>query len=165
VSYIDYTIEEFSELHGKGSLFLQHMFLEGVLLDGSVESWNSYEKTFRPQTDFKREIGEYIEVLAFLTSNTAHSNAKIAFVFHVFRCLKNVAIFELAQKGVYVFDKSKSLELVFPELPRDLLKLMMDAEDIFERGAFESDSSFGGFENSGALFDFALKVNESYNHN
>src|SRR5260370_36279572 len=54
---------------------------------------------------------------------------------HMFRALKDAAIFSLAQRGVYVYDKRAALRRAFPSLTKRDIELLVTANNAFVRGA------------------------------
>jgi hypothetical protein len=133
VSYINYDTEKFSQLYGDGSLFLYHIFSEGRLLSGDEKIWTSLKANFRVRTNFRREIAENREVLAWLQDGNQFEGATIPYLAHMCRALKNLAIFSLAQRRSYVFDKRTALRRAFPELEDETISLLVVANNVFER--------------------------------
>jgi predicted nucleotidyltransferase len=133
VSYIDYDAEKFSQLYDDGSLFLYHIFSEGRLLSGDERAWTSLRTNFRVRTNFRREIAENREVLAWLQDGNQFEGATIPYLAHTCRALKNLAIFSLAQGRSYIFDKRTALRRAFPELKDEAINLLIVANNVFER--------------------------------
>jgi predicted nucleotidyltransferase len=133
VSYIDYDIDKFMELHERGSLFLYHVFNEGLLLDGNATAWQWLKDHFRVSTDFRQEISQNRKFLKWLQTGTKYQGAVVPYLAHTCRALKNLAIFSLAQERKYVFDKGRALRKAFPRLSDDVIALLVDASNSFER--------------------------------
>jgi predicted nucleotidyltransferase len=133
VSFIDYDVDKFSDLYEKGSLFLYHVFREGRLLEGDFDAWNYLKENFRVSTNFKREISRNRRFLKWLQRGEKFRGAVIPYLAHTCRALKNLAIFSLAQKRRYVFDKRAALRGAFPNLPKSSIDLLISANDSFER--------------------------------
>lgn len=133
VSYIDYDIDKFMELYERGSLFLYHVFSEGCLLEGDATAWQWLKEHFRVSTDFRQEISQNRKFLKWLQTGTKYQGAVVPYLAHTCRALKNLAIFSLAQEGKYVFDKGRALRKAFPRLSDDVIALLVDASNSFER--------------------------------
>jgi predicted nucleotidyltransferase len=134
ISYIDYSLDDFKRLHEMGSLFLQHAFLEGLILDGETSTWIEYKKSFVVKTEFTQEIKECKDLICYLTSAEENCRASTAFLFHLFRAVKNLSIFTLAQNRCYQFDKRAAIALCFTDIPTTILDAMLASETLFERG-------------------------------
>jgi hypothetical protein len=135
VSYIDYDAKKFSELYEKGSLFLHHIFTEGVLLKGNRSVWNALKQYFQVSTNFRKEISQNRKLLEWLQGGEKFRGATIPYLAHTFRALKNLAIFLLAHKREYVFEKRAALQTAFPTLDRKAITLLINANNMFERSS------------------------------
>jgi len=133
ISYTDYDIDTFLDLYERGSLFLYHIFKEGKLLEGSAEAWQWLKDHFRVRTDFKEDISRNRRFLQWLLKGTKYNGAVVPYLAHACRALKNLAIFSLAQNREYVFDKRAALRKAFPQLSDDVIALLVDASNRFER--------------------------------
>lgn len=133
LSYVDYSPAQFAKLFRQGSLFLYHVFNEGSLLEGDRGVWDSLKRCFKVRTDFKSEISQNRKVLNWLQRGNKSRGATVPYLAHTFRALKNLAIFSLAQKRNYVFDKRRALEQAFPSLDRKSIDVLISANDVFER--------------------------------
>jgi hypothetical protein len=133
ISYIDYDPKKFSELYRNGSLFLYHVFTEGSLLQGSRMGWRILKKGFKVSKDFSEEISQNRKLLYWLQSGEKFKGATIPYLAHTFRALKNLAIFSLAEKSDYIFDKRAALQKAFPKLDREAISVLIDANNVFER--------------------------------
>ena len=132
VSYIDYDAAKFAKLYGKGSLFLYHVFNEGKLLEGNRATWEKLRDRFKVQTNFSAEISQNRKILNWLQRGRKAEGAAVPYLAHTFRALKNLAIFSLAQRRKYVFDKRDALRQAFPQLDSKCINVLMDANDFFE---------------------------------
>jgi predicted nucleotidyltransferase len=133
VSYTDYDTDKFCDLYDRGSLFFYHMFREGRLLEGSRTAWSCLKANFRVSTDFAEEITRNRKFLQWLQRGEKFKGAVIPYLAHTCRALKNLAIFSLAQKRRYVFDKRAALRSAFPRLSDSAIDLLVTANDSFER--------------------------------
>ena len=129
VSYIDYDAAKFAKLYGKGSLFLYHVFNEGKLLQGNRTAWEKLRDRFKVQTNFSDEISQNRKILSWLQRGNKARGAAVPYLAHTFRALKNLAIFSLAQRRKYVFDKWDALRQAFPQLDSKAMNVLMDAND------------------------------------
>lgn len=137
VSYIDYDLKSFFELYNQGSLFLKHTFEEGKLLYGDKCQWKQLTDNFRVSIDFSETILEYRDVLKFIDKYPSYETAYIPYLSNIFRALKNIAIFKLAEAGIYEFDKSIALFKWFGLSNREINLLIMS------NNAFERDCRLG----------------------
>jgi predicted nucleotidyltransferase len=135
ISYIDYDFDKFCDLYDRGSLFLYHVFREGRLLAGSESAWRSLKKNFRVSTNFGDQISRNRNFLRWLHRGEKFEGAVIPYLAHTCRALKNLAIFSLAQKRQYIFDKREALQRAFPALSDRSIDLLITANDSFERSA------------------------------
>lgn len=133
VTFIDYDEATFQRLHQQGSLFLHHIFREGVLIQGSEDSWRLLSETFNVRPDFSVEIAEYVSLYRWLNDPGQFENAEEPLLSHLFRVLKNIAIFALAERQIYVFEKRDVLSRFLPGLPKEDIDLLIDANMAFER--------------------------------
>jgi len=133
VTYIDYDVKSFCDLYARGSLFLYHVFREGRLLAGNSQAWARLKENFRVRTNFAKEISRNRKFLRWLQRGEKFRGAVIPYLAHTCRALKNLAIFSLAQKRRYVFDKRAALRGAFPSLPKSSIDLLISANDSFER--------------------------------
>ncbi len=109
ISYIDYDNNVFHELYDKGSLFLYHTFKEGLLLEGNNQKWNTLKNNFAVINDHTESINEYVAVLKYIDDYPEFELSYMPFLSNVFKSLKNIGIFRLANKELYVFDKKAAL--------------------------------------------------------
>ena len=135
ISYIDFDSDKFSKLYRDGSLFLHHVFTEGVLLRGNRNDWNGLKEYFRVSTNFRREISQNRKLLEWLQRGEKFRGATIPYLAHTFRALKNLAIFLLAHKQEYVFEKRAALQKAFPTLDTKAITVLINANNIFERSS------------------------------
>jgi hypothetical protein len=133
VSYIDYDLVKFSDLYRRGSLFIYHVFSEGRLLEGDRNAWKRLKNNFRVSTNFRREISQNRKFLRWLHEGEKFKGASIPYLAHACRALKNLAIFSLAEKRRYIFDKRTALRRAFPALTDEVIHLLINANNAFER--------------------------------
>ncbi|WQH15784.1 hypothetical protein SR882_08435 [Guyparkeria halophila] len=131
-SYIDYTIEEFVRLCEIGSLFLFHVFSEGMLLEGDDVVWDRIRSNFNVASSFDREISEYASVLNYADSYPFYKENVVPYLSIVFRSIKNIGIFSLAQRKCYMFDKLSALRYGFG-LPEQMSKDFIHLDNCYER--------------------------------
>jgi len=134
LSYIDYTYSAFLDLYDSGSLFLYHIFNEGKLLAGDDDSWAVLKSQFKVKSSFEKEIDEYIAILHFLNSDTLFCKLIFPYLSNMFKVIKNISIFSLAGKGLYVFEKRESISMAFPFILNEQVDALILAHDIFDRG-------------------------------
>jgi hypothetical protein len=132
VSYVDYDEASFSEFYTAGSLFLHHAFTEGLLLEGDTSEWSRLNARFRVAANFSEAISDYTAVLDYLVSYPSYEHAYIAYLSNIFKALKNIAIFRLAEAGNYEFDKIAALSKCFLLSPEDA-RLLVASNNSFER--------------------------------
>lgn len=132
ISYIDYDCSSFKKLYKNGSLFLYHIFTEGILLEGDKNKWEFIKNRFKLSNDFKDEIIEYEVVLRYLCEYKDYENAYLAYLSNMFKLLKNLAIFHLAQEKIYLFDKAKVLEKYY-NISKNDCTLLITSNNCFER--------------------------------
>jgi hypothetical protein len=97
------------ELHQQGSLFLYHVFQEGRLIDGVDNLWVKLKNSFNVTYNHKDSIGEYCKVLKFIESYPGFEDAFMPYLSNIFKALKNIGIFKLAEKGCFSFEKTTAL--------------------------------------------------------
>jgi len=139
ISYIDYDLDSFKSLHKAGSLFIHHILTEGKLLEGNTTRWARLANTFTVTHDLHEEIAEQLNLCTWLARPTAFRHATLPLLSHIFKALKNAAIFSLAQRGIYVYDKRKALENAFESFSRREIELLLSANSAYERGADRSN--------------------------
>jgi hypothetical protein len=134
ISYIDYDAVSFASLYEAGSLFVHHILTEGKLLDGDSVTWARLVKDFSVTNDFSVEISEQISLCTWLARPGAFTNATMPLLSHLFKALKNAAIFSLAQQQIYIYDKRESLRQAFHFLTDSDIELLVTANNAYERG-------------------------------
>ena len=133
ISAIRYDWAKFNKLYKEGSLFVYHLFSEGVLIEGNQEKWSALKSGFKVRKKFTNEIKRYKSALRHIVNSANEHISVIPFLAHTLRCLKNIAIFSLAEEGVYVFEKAGALKAFFPTLPNHYIEIMLMAESILDR--------------------------------
>jgi hypothetical protein len=140
VSYIDYDNDSFASLYESGSLFLHHIFTEGKLIAGNPRHWSKLVSGFSVTKNLRNEIREQLLLCNWLAQPAAFSNAMMPLLSHLFRALKNAAIFSLAQRGVYVYDKREALRQGWSFLTNSDIELLVLANNAYVRGVPQLDS-------------------------
>jgi predicted nucleotidyltransferase len=135
ISYIDYDLETFISLHASGSLFVHHILTEGKLLAGDPNKWSDLIESFRVAGDLRHELKEQLRLYRWLARIDKSEQATMPLLSHMFRALKNAAIFSLAQHGIYIYDKRTALRRAFPSLTKSDIELLVTANNAFVRGA------------------------------
>lgn len=102
---IRYDEIRFLKHYQQGSLFLQHCFSEGRLLEGNDMSWNRLGAEFKVKTDFRDEIARCINNARFLRHPGIFGGRFLSPLVTAFTLCKNAAIFFLAEHGRYTFNK------------------------------------------------------------
>jgi len=127
-------------MYKNGSLFLYHVFYEGILLNGDKASWESLKNNFIVSNNFYDEIEEYQSVLDYLCKYPSYEEAYIPYLSNMFKVLKNLSIFYLANDGIYEFDKGKVLQKHYG-FDKYQCSLLIESNNSFERGINLSEES------------------------
>lgn len=133
VCFVDYTPADFEKLYNDGSLFLQHVFLEGRLLEGDTDKWQDLKSAFKVQKNFSMEIAKYVDLYNFTLRDNRYDQKYLAICSNLFIILKNMAIFSLANRQEYIFDKKSAWHRIFGD---EYFQLLYMAYEKFERGNF-----------------------------
>lgn len=133
ISYIDYSEEAFAELYKSGSLFLYHIFYEGKLLFGNKKDWYNLKNNFSVCNIFTKEILEYLDLISFVNSDQSFHHSTFAYLSNMFKAIKNISIFCLAEKGQYVFEKKTAIAGAYPFLSTSKINALILANDVYER--------------------------------
>lgn len=141
ISYIDYDNASFASLYETGSVFIHHILTEGKLIAGNPHIWADLVENFTVTKDLHSEIREQAGLCKWLARPEAFADATMPLLSHLFRALKNAAIFSLAQQGVYVYEKRAALRQAFHFLTDNDIELLLEANNAYERGASQSISS------------------------
>lgn len=131
ISYIDYSIEEFSSLYEKGSLFIYHILKEGLLLNGSEKNWNFLVEKFNFKDTYGEEVEKIRIILQKILEVDIYGSTFLSFYSNLFTLLKNFSIFLLAHQGNFEFNKRKAFNQVLGEKYYELLYYSYNK---FERG-------------------------------
>ena len=157
ISYIDYDAASFASLYEAGSLFVHHILTEGRLLVGDPVRWAGLVKNFSVTKDLRGEIREQIGLCRWIARPEAFTNATMPMLSHLFRALKNAAIFSLAEQEIYVYDKREALRQAFHFLTDNDIELLVSANNKFERGASHL-ASVAAIEAANSLKDLCARV-------
>lgn len=164
ISYVDYDMDAFLKLHKDGSLFFYHAFYEGILLEGSKESWIKFKSCFSVTEDFNESIQEYLEVLSYIDSYPGYEDSILPFLSNVYKCLKNIGVFKLASKKNYQFDKNIALEKGCG-LDDETTRILVQASSVFERATPVSAELMNEFKCAAKKMKLSLKETITRNHN
>ncbi|WP_020585976.1 nucleotidyltransferase domain-containing protein [Desulfobacter curvatus] len=156
ISYIDYDFFTFMELHQQGSLFLHHVFQEGRLIDGNNNLWVKLKNNFNVTYDHKNSINEYCELLQFIDEYPGFEHSFMPYLSNVFKALKNIGIFKLAEKGCFVFDKTTAL-VRGCGLTSNEAETLITCNNCFERSRVPSIKEL-------ETFKIVAKIWKKYNH-
>lgn len=101
---------QITSMSERGSLFIQHLKLEGIILKDTDLFLHSVLKSFEPKLDYRKEMQDSIWLLRFLkaqktTDWTSLCGADITYV-----SVRNIAVSLLASKRVYDFSYSTMFE-------------------------------------------------------
>jgi predicted nucleotidyltransferase len=160
ISYIDYDPESFARLYESGSLFVHHILTEGQLLDGDRRRWTELVENFAVTEDLSSEITEQLDLCRRLARPEAFTNATMPLLSHLFRALKNAAIFSLAARGVYVYDKREALRQWWTFLTNRDIELLVTANNLYVRGTPQSQF-IGSSEATKSLSNLCSRVNRA----
>lgn len=133
ISYVDYDEYSFEKLFEAGSLFFYHMFYEGILLEGDTVSWHELKESFQVASSFSGEIEQDFDLLAFINSDCKYCSYVFAYLSSAYRAIKNIAIFRLAEKKTYVFDKFKAMASYWSFLTEGQIQVLIHSNDLVER--------------------------------
>jgi hypothetical protein len=103
------------------------------LVRGSDKDWRILRAGFSVRRDFSDEIEENVELYNWLNDPAQFENAEYPLLSHMFRVLKNLSIFALAQKQIYIFEKRDALAKFLPGVAIDDIDLLIKANVAFER--------------------------------
>jgi len=131
INYVDYEVTDFLKLYEAGSLFLHHIFKEGVLVCGNRDVWDGLKKGFLVQESFDDEIKNVIAPYQTIRNIKMFGGCYLSLYSNLFTIVKNYAMFSLANEGQYVFDKTAAMEKIFSSYYNELLN---DSYNYFERG-------------------------------
>jgi predicted nucleotidyltransferase len=158
ISYVDYDTTTFASLYESGSLFIHHILTEGKLLAGDPVRWADLVRRFSVTKDLQSDISKQLRLVKWLARPEAFRQATMPLLSHLFKALKNAAIFSLAQDGVYIYDKREALRRAFPFLTGKDIDLLVEGNNAYIRGAplFTSSRTLNAAD---ALRNLCAKVN------
>lgn len=131
INYIDYTYEDFVNLYNNGSLFIYHIFSEGLVLRGDPSKWSELKRKFIFNDNLDSEISDIRLILKEYLDEKIYGNIYLSFYSNIFTLLKNYSIYSLAKKGIFEFNKEKAFKSFFGQPYYDLLS---ECYNRFERG-------------------------------
>lgn len=146
ISYIDYNYSTFMELYSQGSLFLYHTFREGRLIEGDMNRWAELKSNFKVTYNHKDSINEYYELLKFINACPKFEDAFMPYLSNIFKALKNIGIFKLAEVGCFVFDKQTAL-MQGCGLSLRQAEIFITCNNCFERSRIPSASEATQYQN------------------
>ena len=147
ISYIDYDWQGLIRLHSQGSLFLYHAFREGLLLQGCKSKWDELRESFSVAPRHTESIMEYVELLFYIDKYPGYENAYIPYLSNIFKAVKNIGIFRLAERGIYRFDKKSALSLGC-NIVDPMSQVLQSANNCFERAVLPSREQIIQFRNA-----------------
>jgi hypothetical protein len=136
-AYVDYDLATFARLFDEGSLFVHHILTEGILLDGPRSIWNAWRASFRVANSFLQETVRYSASSFWLLHPERFVHARLPFLSHLFRAMKNTAIFSLANRHTYCFEKRDCLCQAFPAMLKEDIDLLLAADAAYQRAVPE----------------------------
>lgn len=120
INIIFYDEATFLRLIEIGSLFVFHVFQEGVLLEGDLKGWERLKSEFQVQSNFREELLEISETTKLLSKTKIFGGKYLTPLVNAFTELKNACIFSLAHHSVYEFNKKKCLEKALRRINKKL---------------------------------------------
>jgi hypothetical protein len=147
ISYIDYDWQDLMKLHSQGSLFLYHAFTEGLLLQGCKSQWDELRTSFSVAVRHTESIMEYVELLFYIDKYPGYENAHLPYLSNIFKAVKNIGIFRLAERGIYRFDKKSALSLGC-NIIDPMSQTLQSANNCFERAVSPSREQIIQFRNA-----------------
>jgi hypothetical protein len=157
IAYVDYDFATFAQLFAEGSLFVHHILGEGILLSGSPAVWDGWRAGFRVAGSFHQESARYLASCFWFLHPERFVHARLPFLSHLFRAMKNAAIFSLADRHTYCFEKHDCLQRAFPSMTDADIELLLAADAAYQRS---SDAGYVLAENQTDTFysDFCGRV-------
>lgn len=110
VNYIKYDYTLFKKYYDMGSLFLHHIFEQGILLSGDEIEWSKYKKQFRLKANFYDEINRIKSDIEVYNDISIFNGMFYSPLANIFPMMKNYCIFTLANAGIFEFNKVKCIK-------------------------------------------------------
>jgi hypothetical protein len=110
-SVSSFTHEEISGMASRGSLFVQHLKQEGVIVQDEAEFLGSLLQTYQPKRDYEPDLADSTALLFDISA--IHTRAywpTMCCADIAYGAIRNIAISRLASRGVYIFDYNKLLD-------------------------------------------------------
>ncbi len=139
INYIDYSYADFNKLYKKGSLFIYHVINEGVLIHGNKDKWQELKDEFVFIDDYDEEINNIKEILEEFLDIGIYGNSFLTLYSNLYTLIKNLAIYSLAQKDIFEFNKEKAVVNVFGH---KYYNLLCEAYNIFERSCIKPTQNY-----------------------
>ncbi|NQV21783.1 MAG: nucleotidyltransferase domain-containing protein [Rhodospirillales bacterium] len=103
VSCATYTWRRLQRMSFRGSLFIEHLRREALIIRDNNNSLRSFLEAFRPRGDYLADVDATKRTLA-LTSRTSDMRASLGWAYDVLAvAVRNLGVLELANRGQYVF--------------------------------------------------------------
>lgn len=112
VNYIKYDYALFKKYHDMGSLFLHHIFEQGILLSGNEVEWSECKKQFRLKDNFDDEINRIKSDIEIYSDISIFNGMFYSPLANAFPMMKNYCIFMLANAGIFEFNKVKCIKMM-----------------------------------------------------
>lgn len=111
VNFISYDSDMLWKFHEKGSLFLYHIFKQGRLIDGDALKWSEICQSFVVKKSFQEEINKIQKEIASYKKLDFLNGYYLSALVNIYPLLKNYCIFNLANQGIYEFNKKECIVL------------------------------------------------------
>ncbi len=135
INYIEYDLSKFEKYFNMGSLFLYHIFNQGLLLYGNEEKWSEYGNKFRLKNNFDEEINKIKSDIEVYNDISIFNNRFYLPLVNIYPMLKNYCIFSLANMGVYEFNKVECIKkMIISDMVLNKFLLIQSFYDSSVRG-------------------------------
>jgi Nucleotidyltransferase domain len=120
INVVSFPTPVFFKHFRSGSLFLEHAFSEGRLLDGCADTWEFLRGTFSVKSNYFSESRKCARICRFLATNMEmYGGHYLAPLVVAYSQVKNASIFFLAHFGRFVFNKDAAVLEASRLLARD----------------------------------------------
>lgn len=162
LNVVSYDVDTFSYLQECGSLFLQHCFLEGILLAGAERLWGQLKSRFVVQRDFSREVQKCAAACRLFLRPAVFGGHYLAPCINAYTQVKNASIFFLAHHGRYTFNKSQAIWEAAEYVRFSHVKTLISLIDVYDYSVrwvdiplpFPLDDKEAGSQVLGLVTDF-----------
>jgi predicted nucleotidyltransferase len=131
LSYIDYDEETFLHLYNQGSLFIYHLFYEGILMKGDIGEWENLKNKFEFKDTYSEDLYKIKDIFNIFLNTEMFGGKFLSVYSNLFTLIKNYAIFYLAKNNIFILNKKQAVLKVFGDYYYDLL---VSSYNYFERG-------------------------------